>query len=547
MSVLDNKYEIITHQLLEDGQQVFKATAADGSDVRIAWFELRTPQEEYRFETYRQILRRLRKQNLVAIHDIVSRPGAHYVTWAVHSKAPRGNLTPAMREILKQYGYQPGSASVRLINDHNQIVHLPFDPAASDVIEEEEKPPVKAPARPLSPTIISWLVSASLLLGAFFVLLGGFIAQSNRNVVTLPDFSGQTIQQATEQLRGLKLAANFEAVASDEPAGTILSTTPSAGTDLKPYFQSVTLRYAAATEQANRSNVPDLRNQEFDQSIQRLLNDANLQLGDVALIPSNIVTNRIISQSPPALSSIPQGSRVNLLISSGPTDKQTFLPNLLGLNLDEAQYLVQVAGLPAAELEFIPTSQVPRNTVLAQSIPPGIIIPASSSLRLSVATATLALPSQPIPSLIGLSLTEARQLASAYSLSVQELDTPNLPAGVVNQFPAPGTAASSNEIIVTVNVYTRPVAIPVPMVQATVRSPEARVLSYSWLIEPGIRATMATVQAFTLQGESYDVSEPQLVQGGQTISGSWETSLVGPITFRLFLDGIQYSVDLQRN
>ena len=136
-------------------------------------------------------------------------------------------------------------------------------------------------------------------------------------------------------------------------------------------------------------------------------------------------------------------------------------------------------------------------------------------------------------------------MARNYTLTIRELDSPDLPAGVVNQNPAPGSALTA-ELELTFNVYTPPVAIPVPAVEALVREPEERRLSYAWNIESGIGESLYTVRVTTAQGDSYPVKRG-VTRGGETVTGSFITRLVGPVEFELFLQDQPYSVPIRRN
>jgi hypothetical protein len=103
MAVIDSKYEILAQEPLGEGQTLFDAVAPDGTALRIIWFDLATPQQEMQFETYRQLLRKLEKQNLAAIFDIVSRPGAHYVAWYVPSNG-KAKASETLEQALTHYG-----------------------------------------------------------------------------------------------------------------------------------------------------------------------------------------------------------------------------------------------------------------------------------------------------------------------------------------------------------------------------------------------------------------------------------------------------------
>ena len=126
MAVLDSKYEILSQRTLSDEETVFDAVAPDGTALRIAWFELATPQEELQFERYRQLLRKLERKGLAAIHDIVSRPGTHYVAWYTPNTG-WGKASPELEELLKTYNYATEHADIRSDKDKGVVYNLGFN------------------------------------------------------------------------------------------------------------------------------------------------------------------------------------------------------------------------------------------------------------------------------------------------------------------------------------------------------------------------------------------------------------------------------------
>ena len=57
--------------------------------------------------------RTLKKQCLAALHDIVSRPGAHYVAWYAPGQQPKAVATDALEHALRSFGYTSAQADIR--------------------------------------------------------------------------------------------------------------------------------------------------------------------------------------------------------------------------------------------------------------------------------------------------------------------------------------------------------------------------------------------------------------------------------------------------
>ena len=75
---------------------------------RIEWFDL--PPERRQFERYRRLLKRLKKLDKAALHDVVSRPGA--LRGVAHPPEGAARPRPGAGELLAAHGYAARSAEV---------------------------------------------------------------------------------------------------------------------------------------------------------------------------------------------------------------------------------------------------------------------------------------------------------------------------------------------------------------------------------------------------------------------------------------------------
>jgi beta-lactam-binding protein with PASTA domain len=79
---------------------------------------------------------------------------------------------------------------------------------------------------------------------------------------------------------------------------------------------------------------------------------------------------------------VDRGSTVTLLVSKG----QATVPNVVGMNEDDAKKALQDAGLKASVNEQ-PSDTAPEGEVTAQSVPQGQQRPRGSTIEITVATA----------------------------------------------------------------------------------------------------------------------------------------------------------------
>lgn len=536
MAVLDGKYEIISQHSLSESETIFDAVAPDGMALRIAWFELGTAQEEVQFERYRQLLRKLEREGLAAIYDIVSRPGMHYVAWYTPGKT-LASADPELENLLAAYNYTPNQADIRLEKDKAVVYNLAFNAAVVPRLEPVQPQAETAKVKPfvLLPGLRQWGIGILLMLAGVGMGLLGFKLRANDRLVVVPDVIGQDINVALEHLYRLRLEVEAQPASSDKPAGTVLSVEPEVSTDLRP-GRKVMLTYAVASGQVSQVQVPQLGGEIMSGDIQKKLEQASLNLGRVVYIHAKVPQDIIISQSPEANTRTDAGTEVNVLVSLGATGEKLYVPDLVGRSYSEALDLINLAGLPAPKVEKVMTTQYLPDTVIAQSIAAHMMLSQPSVLELKVATQK-PLEVYNIPALVGLSLEQARQIASGFSLNIQEISTPNLPQGVVDQSPEPGPKVSS---VITLVVNVAPVPIPVPSPFVTLQEPKARVIRYQFYIEAGIsKNSYAQLVAEDVRGQR-NIIAAKYVSEGEYLEGVWETTTVGPITFTLYLNNLEY-------
>jgi beta-lactam-binding protein with PASTA domain len=545
--LLDGRYEIIAERPLSAEQTLFEATAADGTAVRLIWYTLPDSTAEAAFERYRQVLRALRRQNLAALHDVVARPGATYVAWRAPPPNQRAQADAAILEVLETFGYRPEEADIRLDADGSLRV---YGLAFAGTLPEVPSPPAPAPHPSRSPARLLALIPGALLACLGLVLLTlSLVLRNEQRVVVVPDVDGYDVNTVLDTLYRLGLQAEVEPVPSDEAIGTVLGIDPREGSQVRP-GRTVFVRYAVPPDQLITGAVPDLYGRRLEGEVPRLLQQQRLTLGEVSRIPAPVEAGTVLSQQPAAGSQAPLGSAVDLLVSDGPAPVKTFLPDLRGLSREDALFLARVAGITGTiEIEEVPFNSPlqPVGSVVAQNLEPGVLVAAELvTLRLTVVGSAGSVAFEDgVPNFIGLSRAEAEALAARHGLAitVSEVETLNLPPGVVLQDPPVGEAAGGS-VRLTVNVHPRP--LPQPDVTVEVRRLSPRRVSYAWPIEAGIPQQEAVVTASTVAGETVIVYRGT-VRGGERVEGEWLTVAPGPITFTLTLNGEPYSVPLRVN
>lgn len=145
----------------------------------------------------------------------------------------------------------------------------------------------------------------------------------------------------------------------------------------------------------------------------------------------------IIWQDPPPGVVLPKGGAVHLTISSGPAEVP--VPDVVGLEADQAKRILEAAGLTTGTPDSIPAS-ADRGVVIATRPGQGVGRDPGSAIVLVVSSGPAEIS---VPDVIGMTNQQARDRLEQAGLkagAVTARMVPNRPAGlVIDQRPAPGT------------------------------------------------------------------------------------------------------------
>lgn len=207
--------------------------------------------------------------------------------------------------------------------------------------------------------LIVWLIAG----GASLLTFGG----GGGGKISVADVVGKTYEQAYTDLTTQQLLVDKQLQQSDTVAmGTVISTDPPAGQQVGAKT-TITVYVSAGAQQVV---MPDLSGMTEQDAMLAIIT-AKLVLGSITQADSATVPqNMVVSTDPAANQSIPAGSTINLIISTG----TVIVPNVVNLDKTDAN-----AQLTSAAVGYIVQTQVDPSclgtegtTVIAQSIAPGI-------------------------------------------------------------------------------------------------------------------------------------------------------------------------------
>jgi len=212
----------------------------------------------------------------------------------------------------------------------------------------------------------------------YFVFFGG-------SSVTMPDLTGESAIVAMERLQQLGLLPKVEEVDSYREPGIVLEQLPRAGEKIKRGRIAI-LKVSSSGE---RFALPDVRGMQYESALKKI-EEAGFVAGDVIRIyDKDVPPGVVIAQSPAAPSLVPAKTRVNVLVSLGPNvgKRDVFpLPDVAGMNVNEAKKVLSEAGLFAKNVEYVDTTSTEQGIVMATKPKGGSQVTRGSQVTLVVSS-----------------------------------------------------------------------------------------------------------------------------------------------------------------
>ena len=183
------------------------------------------------------------------------------------------------------------------------------------------------------------LASGALLLVVVFISLN--IYTHHGEAKPLPDFKGLTEGQFKELVENddLRYRIIDSVHIADKLPGVVIEQTPKAGEKVKRNRTIFFTINAYTPEKVQMPNVVEssLRDAKVT------LESYGLKMGKIIYVPSeytNLVMGQMYKGKPIEKgTSIPKGSRIDLMIGKGLSDQKTNVPDLTGMSMDKAEQI----------------------------------------------------------------------------------------------------------------------------------------------------------------------------------------------------------------
>jgi serine/threonine-protein kinase len=194
-----------------------------------------------------------------------------------------------------------------------------------------------------------------------------------------------------------------------------------------------------------------------EQEARATLDELGVTTESVERNDESVAPGIVMSQNPPAGRTVLGGTKVTLVVSTGPAIRQ--VPELKGIALEGAAFRIGQAGLDLGQLQLADDPAVPAGAIISSTPAPGEQVPRDSKVDLVVSSG---LPALGVPNVVGKSQAAAtNQLGDVGFIVGQIIQTGTVDdpddGKVVGQDPAPNTLLKPGQVV---TITVRKAAIP---------------------------------------------------------------------------------------
>src|ERR1700731_862534 len=298
-----------------------------------------------------------------------------------------------------------------------------------------------------------WCLGACLACAILFV--------SGCAKMTVPNVEGLTQAAATTAITAAKLTVGTvtQQTSNTVATGKVISQDPASGSSVAQ-GSPVNLVISSGPQMVTVPNVEGLPQDAATTAITAV----KLTGGTVTQQISNTVAGgNVISQDPASGSSMPQGSQVNLVISSGP--QMVTVPNVEGLTQDAATTAITAAKLTGGTVTQQTSNTVATGKVITEAPPSGNSVAQGSRVNLVI---SLGPQMVTVPNVEGLTQDAATTAITAAKLTMGAVtrQSSNMvtTGNVISQDPASANSVAQGSPVNLV-ISSGPQMVTVPNVE----------------------------------------------------------------------------------
>jgi serine/threonine-protein kinase len=310
---------------------------------------------------------------------------------------------------------------------------VPYAPPAAYYDYDEPR------RRALWPWFVALLFVVAAVVGGYFLYDQIQSQLSGAKTVAVGNYRGQREIDAVKNIRSIGLKPNPVRQPKADVAETyVFAQSPQPGERTqKGNFVTVYVSLGPP-----KTEVPNVVGEQLDQALSDL-QDRKLK-GRQVRVESDEPEGQVIAQTPTAGASVPEGTRVRLRVSKGPTP--VAVPNVIGSTFETANSTLLAKGFAVSRTDV--KSDQPKDTVVDMSPGAGTLQPPGTTINLRVSKGP---STSTVPDVTTLSQTDAvAQLrASGFRVRIvpQAVSDPSQEGIVQTQDPAGGAQAPPGTVV----------------------------------------------------------------------------------------------------
>jgi serine/threonine-protein kinase len=268
----------------------------------------------------------------------------------------------------------------------------------------------------------------------------GIWALLQNSRVTVPDVTGKQEAAATVTLDGHGFDVQVRHRESGSPVGQVIGQSPEAGTKVDK-GSTVTLQVSRGPGTVEVPLVTGLTLSTATKALTR----RGLIADSTSRHSTTVPKGQVIQTSPPDGTTVQKGSRVQVIVSSGPV--QVKVPDVSGQTTAAAHSTLKNAGLSYTDNQE--NSDKPKGTVISQDPPGGTTVNKGTSVTLTISKGP---DTAQVPDVTGQSPAQATATLQAAGFKVQAKDkttTDQTQDGmVIQERPVAGTLLKKGRTVV---------------------------------------------------------------------------------------------------
>ena len=201
----------------------------------------------------------------------------------------------------------------------------------------------------------------------------------NERLTVIPNVMNLNEKDAVKYLKeaGLKVKVNHSRK-EDAPADVVYIQFPKAGQEVK-----VNRTIQIWVNSGEGVKVPDIMGLELLEA-RSILQGENIQIERIDYQPSNEKYNTIIGVYPKVGTKLDVNQKITLLVSSQKVADSSTVPNLIGLDLNDAKVLLGQIGLSVGRISHSEDATLPINTIMSTNPAAGSKITPNQKINLVI-------------------------------------------------------------------------------------------------------------------------------------------------------------------